>query len=127
MTDCEIAWAAGLFEGEGCITICKRECRPTARINMTDEDVIRRFHAIVGIGKVYGPYQSAGNRKPYWTWYARQADAFVVIEMLADWLSHRRLERTEEVRYLWKHGKRQPGQSGWSRQRRAAAARAEAA
>jgi hypothetical protein len=45
----EIAWAAGLFEGEGSITRFGRPGKFDLRVslNMTDEDVVRRFDAIV--------------------------------------------------------------------------------
>jgi hypothetical protein len=80
-TQRELAWAAGLYEGEGSVSMVRRRkpeqakrhgmasCR--VRLDMTDEDTVRRFHAAVGIGRVYGPYSppSAGpNRKPVWCW-----------------------------------------------------------
>ena len=49
----EIAWAAGLFEGEGCMTVSGG--RPFMRLNSTDEDTPRRFWEVVAAGKVYGP------------------------------------------------------------------------
>jgi hypothetical protein len=57
----EIAWAAGLFEGEGCIEMWQRKHSavpiPRISVKMTDRDVVERFTAAVGVGKVYGPYQ----------------------------------------------------------------------
>lgn len=50
--DPQIAWAAGLFEGEGCITHIQR--RPTSglypvlQLSMTDFDVVQRFMGILG-------------------------------------------------------------------------------
>lgn len=44
----DIAWAAGLFEGEGSIVPHRRRLS----LEMTDEDVVRRFVAIVGHGAV---------------------------------------------------------------------------
>jgi hypothetical protein len=52
----EIAWAAGLFEGEGCITEVDK--RFVAALKNTDEWVVRRFHDIVERGRAYGPYAS---------------------------------------------------------------------
>ena len=65
----EIAWAAGLFEGEGCIHLAVH-C-PVLQLNMTDEDVVRKFHTVVSCGTVSGPYgPRVGDRKtkPYWAW-----------------------------------------------------------
>src|SRR5689334_3983660 len=43
-----LAWAAGLFEGEGCFHFASRANRViVASLTTTDEDVVRRFHAIV--------------------------------------------------------------------------------
>jgi hypothetical protein len=51
----EIAWAAGLFDGEGTATICGGQRR--LAVKMADEESVRRFHAAIGVGKVYGPYE----------------------------------------------------------------------
>ena len=53
MNPTQIAWAAGLFEGEGCITFRdKKHNQPYLKINMTDFDVIRKFYEMVGIGRL---------------------------------------------------------------------------
>ncbi len=66
----EIAWAAGLFEGEGCIT--KNGNSPALRLNSTDEETVIRFQRIIGAGAVYGPYQynsrDGSERKPASIW-----------------------------------------------------------
>jgi hypothetical protein len=41
---CEIAWAAGLFEGEG--TITQSGGRLYVRLKMTDESIVLRFAEI---------------------------------------------------------------------------------
>jgi hypothetical protein len=61
-TDSEIAWAAGLFEGEGsCYGTVRSDRYNTRRIRMnlrmTDQDVVERFAKVVGVGSVYGPIQ----------------------------------------------------------------------
>jgi hypothetical protein len=65
-----------------------------ARLNNTDEEVVRHFAMIIGLGEVYGPYhyeQPDGfRRKPFWVWLAEEYDALEVIEMLWPWLSGRR-------------------------------------
>lgn len=54
MTPSQVAWVAGLFEGEGTIYACldKRNGRTYWHLNirMTDEDVVRRAHEITGMG-----------------------------------------------------------------------------
>lgn len=99
----EVAWAAGVFEGEGSIGLANRgETRsptPVLRMNMTDRDVLERFYAIVGFGKVYGPYQyGTAKRKPMFCWqsggwfYAR-----ALFDAFAEHLGERRTARFGEV------------------------------
>lgn len=104
----ELAWAAGLFEGEG--TICAVKAKvvtgtkfyPRAQLGMTDLDVITRFVDIIGIGKVRGPYEkngSAGIRpKPIYFWAVAKKDEFEeAINMLWPFLGERRREQVHDV------------------------------
>lgn len=85
----ELAWAAGLFDGEGCAYV--RHHRDRVRpysylclmvVQCHDPAVLHRFHAAVGCGNVRGPY---GDGERY-EWSAQAA---------AD------VKRT--VKLLWKH------------------------
>lgn len=76
----EIAWAAGLFEGEGCITVSNG--RPVMRLNSTDADTPRRFCEIVGAGKVYGPYG---------------IDAMLTVQLLSPWFGERRRRTASQL------------------------------
>ena len=46
LPDVDVAWMAGLFEGEGCFTFSGGSVRAT--LAMTDEDVVVRFGDLVG-------------------------------------------------------------------------------
>jgi hypothetical protein len=92
----EIAWAAGLFEGEGCLTRNNR-VEPVARLNSTDEETPHRFSAVVRVGGVYGPYHQGGRRKAFWVWVACGWDALEVVDLLWPWLGERRRERAREL------------------------------
>ncbi|HYY33714.1 MAG TPA: hypothetical protein VE693_09085 [Gaiellaceae bacterium] len=95
----EIAWAAGLFEGEGSITHVYG--RTQLRIQMADHEVLERFLKIVGVGKIYAPYtkphRDGFNRKPRWIWICEGPLAHTIFRTLAPWLSTRRRERGREV------------------------------
>jgi hypothetical protein len=97
-TESEIAWAAGLFEGEGCIT---HSHGLVLRLKSTDEDVIARFCEIVGAGDIYGPYWNryadGRLRKPYWVWVCPTRDVARVLRSFAPWLGVRRYRRAREV------------------------------
>lgn len=99
MANCDDAWAAGLFEGEGYVSVQRTaRGRPKVRvaINMTDRDVLERFARIMG-GHVLGPYDRGG-RKPMFTWqrggFDVLRDAFARFE---PYLGERRTARFREV------------------------------
>ncbi len=64
MTDEDIAWAAGFFEGEGSSFIAY--CNPTPyyriSINQAYREPLDKFCSLFG-GKVYGPYGPYNGRK----------------------------------------------------------------
>lgn len=96
-------WAAGLFEGEGSIghKVAHRGTRtykyPRLQLAMTDEDVVRRFHEVVGEGRVNGPYRNQADFKPYWAWAAQNSAAERVMARLLPHLGARRSARWAEV------------------------------
>lgn len=65
----DFAWAVGIFEGEGSIVVDRG--RFTAKIGMTDEDIIRRVHEVFKVGTVVysnpPSFQTRGY-KPLWVW-----------------------------------------------------------
>jgi hypothetical protein len=95
----EVAWAAGLFEGEGCITQVGRQF--TLAVVNTDEEVIGRFDEIVSLGQIYGPYsyelKDGFRRKPVFRWIATEYNALDAMQLLAPWLSKRRIDRAFEL------------------------------
>lgn len=96
----EIAWAAGLFEGEGSIYPYRDSKSgthyPRLDLASTDEDVVRRFARIVDGGSVYGPIQRP-NRKPFWRWQATGTRARLALDLFAPHLGERRSARRTEV------------------------------
>lgn len=96
--DADWAWAAGLFEGEGCITrTTQPSYRPRLTLGMTDQDVVRRFHGIVGCGGVYRQRQRA-DHKPMWKWECTgRREIALIAAMFWPWLGGRRKSRFREV------------------------------
>lgn len=102
----ERAWAAGLFEGEGCFGLYRANTGrhayqyPRAEMTTTDEDVLRKFHEIVGVGGITGPHidPRKPTYKPKWHWTAvgHQPTQYLVI-LLWTWLCERRRSRAAEV------------------------------
>jgi hypothetical protein len=101
MEETMLAWAAGLFEGEGSITV--RYEKPVMQMKMCDAEVVAKFRSVVGLGRVYGPYKNKTGerdgypRQDFFVWTARSADCELVIERLWPWLSSYRRRRASEV------------------------------
>ena len=101
----EVAWCAGLFEGEGCI--CWNTYRYPGngktygylrlRLDLTDEDVLVRYAAILE-GKTTGPYDPGEGRKPKWTWTeGRQKQVGIILNAFWPYLGRRRRARAVEL------------------------------
>lgn len=96
-----LAWAGGLFEGEGSITITPG-CA-VMRISMTDKDVLERFRGIVGTGQLYGPKPvRMAHHKPQWEWYLGVGyEVQALLTALWPFLGERRKARVEQaLRFL---------------------------
>jgi hypothetical protein len=105
----EVAWAAGLFEGEGTIGVRKTPgCQVYISLTSTDEDVVREFARVVDAGKVYGPYQYDEKRKPFWKWNCDGMNGVRVLEDLLPWFLSRRAARAREVIAAWRTRQGEP-------------------
>lgn len=98
--DSNFAWAIGLFEGEGFFGVngTPENPVPEMKVSSTDKDVVERFCAIVGVGKVVGPKHQRGGRKPLWEWklYRQVEMGDLILEMLP-WLGKRRAAKAREI------------------------------
>lgn len=84
----ELAWAAGLFEGDGSVTITGWDS-PTLFVDQSgDPEVLHRFAEALGLGVVHGPYPGAtANRQPRWQFRVSGFEATqAVAAMLWPWL-----------------------------------------
>lgn len=96
MSEAEIAWAAGLFEGEGNVALTQSGIQ--IRLSMCDEDVVRRWGAVVGVGKCYGPYTRKVSPKPHWLWRISSTEEIIALfEAFRPWLGQRRIEQFERT------------------------------
>ncbi len=96
-----IAWAAGLFEGEGCINIYqpKNQRYPIAGLSlaMTDEDLVLRFALAVGIEKITESRPVPSN-KPIFTWKTRKrSEVDRILNLFLPYLGNRRRQKALEV------------------------------
>ena len=96
MNEAQIAWAAGIYEGEGCAYTNGVAIR--IKLTMCDEDIVRRWGATIGVGRFNGPYQPRSGGKPFYEWsVCKYHDVVRVYEMFKPWLGLRRTEQFERV------------------------------
>jgi hypothetical protein len=73
MNEIELAWAAGFWDGEGSVSLSYRGVynrpRIIVEIAQVHREVLDRFTAATGMGKVRGPYRpKTKNAQPYYRW-----------------------------------------------------------
>jgi hypothetical protein len=98
-----VAWAAGVFEGEGSLTV-DRDGRPRFQMEMTDHDVLLRLQSVLGghvngpyVGRPYRGYNSAAPKPKYrWT-LGRYEDVRRVALLLYPFLGERRQLRFDDA------------------------------
>ena len=89
----DLAWAVGLFEGEGCIHIRKNQRGCQLSIQMSDLDIIERFAQIVGYGSINKSNRDAypSHWKPQWRWkMCRIDECYKLLELFLPYFGLRR-------------------------------------
>lgn len=90
----DLAYIAGLVDGEGCIRVKKTKPRPdcvspsyTAHIHirMVEESAIKFIHSILG-GSYYKEKRPYENRRPLFCWSIHSRQAIMAIAMLRKYL-----------------------------------------
>src|SRR6266542_3614017 len=98
----EITWLAGLFEGEGNISINGRSL--TIRIKMTDKDVVVRAATLLS-ALVY-EHDPGGSRKRTWVAQLKGDAAAAWAMTLYAWLGERRRAQVRGALAVWKTQRR---------------------
>lgn len=95
----ELAWAIGLFEGEGSITL-RRNGTVTLSLAMTDLDIVERFLAAIGTGRLSSqPAGRNGRRKRLWRVDVDEIGEVVrILDLFYPRLGRRRQERADLAR-----------------------------
>jgi hypothetical protein len=92
----ELAWAAGLFDGEGCVRF-RRGARGrglTCSVGQKDREVLDRFHRAVGVGSIYHERRSDG----IYVWQVGARDhVHRVMWLLWPWLSSLKRQQFEQT------------------------------
>ena len=86
-----LIWAAGLFEGEGSISISFKKHYCYLQLVSTDEDVIDRFLNAVGCGSKTSVKRRPGQTKDIWKWQVANKPAVTkLLNLFLPFLSLRR-------------------------------------
>lgn len=94
----DVAWAAGLFEGEGTITLNGKQLSPRLKLSMTDFDVVRRFAKIVRVGHLCPWIDDNPKHLPQLCWYTgRKKHVAEVLNLLSPYFGKRRRKRARIV------------------------------
>jgi len=87
----ETAWAAGFFEGEGCIHIKTGKSALFLIISSTDLDVLSRFKTWAKAGRIRLTKKQKPHHKDCWMWTCTAwPDVSRILAELLPWLGDRR-------------------------------------
>jgi hypothetical protein len=95
-----LAWVAGLFEGEGSFTLIQTGPYPVirAKVSMTDKDVVEKIYAIVGFGSFFEARQTNPLHQLQWQWQTASFEGFQAFAaMVWPWLCSRRRLKVIEI------------------------------
>lgn len=107
----QLAWLAGLIDGEGCISLTRRSpqrkhrCvspsyRLILKVSMCHLDTVRRCREITGLGTLHMQDAQKAHYSSAYTWFCNATDAELVIEAVLPWLVTKREEALVALDFL---------------------------
>ena len=112
----EVLWAAGFFDGEGCLYTAKQpRCSDTHRmwvmcIASTDLDMLERWQRIFNAGQIYGP-RVQERCKPLWSYrLASPAKIYAIGSAILPFLCKRRKAKFREFMIYFRQYRYNSGQ-----------------
>jgi hypothetical protein len=91
MNDTNIAWMAGLFEGEGCIYKDPRCNSYRVSLNLTDLDVLQKLQTVAGCGSITSIRSRKSSHKPAWDWKIhKRAEVIRLLSAMLPYFGNRR-------------------------------------
>lgn len=106
ITDCEITWLAGLFEGEACFRnpVSGRSGHrvPRITIKMTDQDVIQRVATLCkATGKIHIHTPKKATHKKMYCLTILGIRAVKIMELILPYMCERRSEKIKSILSDW--------------------------
>ena len=96
----QLAWAAGIFEGEGCFNFypSNGSRMMQATLVSTDKDVIEAFQSVIGWGTIYEREPQKEGWKRQWRWHVSTFEEVqALVALLWPWLKSRRQSKCKEM------------------------------
>lgn len=105
-TEGETAWVAGLLEGEGSFTSaatpkCPGKVSAGVKLNMVDEDVVRRFAELCEAGHQVRPRPTRNGWQPQWSVQISGETGREIMRRVRPWMGARRGQRIDELTARW--------------------------
>lgn len=104
--DIDIAWLAGILEGEGYFVLC-HDCSPTIQLKMADEDIVVRVAELFSrvSGREHNVYirSSEGNKKYNSKWQDTYQttihgdSAQIIMRLIVGYMGYRRRQRIWQI------------------------------
>lgn len=101
MRDTDLAWAAGLIDGEGCISLNAVRTRSKSGrltyelrvvVNNTDIRLLNRLREVLGVGFICPMKRYSARHRPAWQWEVKSRKAETVIRAVLLYLVGKREE-----------------------------------
>lgn len=102
---CDIAWLAGLLEGEGCFLLTgPNKTSPRISLNMTDKDIVERVAALTGVKSIHIRERRSKNpnHKDQWCLCIGGNRAIGVMQTIYTFMGTRRKAKIRDVIAVWK-------------------------
>lgn len=102
-TALEVAWLAGLLEGEGCFSLDRRlggapgRDSIRVRVQMTDKDIVKRAAEMINAHSVYKLHDNRSNRKVLYSCGVSGAKAEKVMLAVRLYMGERRGAKIDEL------------------------------
>ena len=99
-SDVELAWVAGLLEGEGSFMTKTGGNSPKIQCTMTDLDVLERLQILMG-GRIHPVKTRMAHWKDAYMWTLNGQPAADAMKALYPWMASRRRETIDRVLAKW--------------------------
>jgi hypothetical protein len=94
----EVAWVAGILEGEGCWARRRARANWWIAVRMTDKDIVDRLASITGVGRISPARPQKTHYKMAWAWQVsvRAHREWLTVKVWP-WMGERRRARIQEL------------------------------